>query len=257
MSKRDYYEVLGVPRSADDAELKSAYRKLAKKFHPDQNQGDPEAEVDSCGVAMVTDIHGRRSHSIVADGLLALENLELDVAAVLAASVLHLESRHKPGQLDQWDELMTSVSDAAYAAYRGLVEDPNLFAYFLASTPVEQLGELNIGSRPSSRKQTSSVEDLRAIPWVLSWTQSRVMLPGWYGTGSAFDEWVGDDPERLETLRRYYAKWPFFRTVMSNMAQVLAKSDMGLAHRYAQLVPDEELRESEAKLVPMRDALTG
>jgi phosphoenolpyruvate carboxylase len=105
---------------------------------------------------------------------------------------------------------------------------------------------MNIGSRPTSRKPTSSIADLRAIPWVLAWSQSRVMLPGWYGTGSALAQWIAAGPEseadRTAVLHDLYQRWPFFRTVLSNMAQVLAKSDLGLAARYAELVPDESLR---------------
>ena len=95
------------------------------------------------------------------------------------------------------------------------------------------------------RKATASIADLRAIPWVLAWSQARVMLPGWYGTGSALQDWIadGDPGQRVEILRDLYRKWPFFRTVLSNMAQVLAKSDMGLAARYAELVTDAGLRE--------------
>ena len=117
--------------------------------------------------------------------------------------------------------------------------------YFTASTPVSEIGSLNIGSRPASRKPTTQISDLRAIPWVLAWSQSRVMLPGWYGTGAAFEEWIAAGPtgqDRVAVLRDLYKRWPFFRTVLSNMAQVLAKSDMGLAARYAELVEDPDLR---------------
>jgi phosphoenolpyruvate carboxylase len=100
---------------------------------------------------------------------------------------------------------------------------------------------MNIGSRPTSRKATQSIADLRAIPWVLAWSQSRVMLPGWYGTGSAVEGWLADGG-RVEVLRELYQRWPFFRTVLSNMAQVLAKSDLGLAAHYAELVDDKALR---------------
>jgi phosphoenolpyruvate carboxylase len=126
-------------------------------------------------------------------------------------------------------------------------DTPGFVEYFKASTPVSEIGALNIGSRPTSRKPTTAISDLRAIPWVLAWSQSRVMLPGWYGTGTAFEEFLSlDGPEnegsRLEVLQGLYERWPFFRTVLSNMAQVLAKADMGLAARYSELVEDEALR---------------
>ncbi|MFW0794623.1 phosphoenolpyruvate carboxylase [Gordonia sp. CPCC 205515] len=178
-----------------------------------------------------------------AEPVLAERNLETLLAATIESSLLDVE-----GLGDESDDAYTNMDEIAAlarAAYSRLVhETPGFVEYFTSSTPLSEIGALNIGSRPASRKQTEKISDLRAIPWVLSWTQSRVMLPGWYGTGSAFEEWIGDDAARLETLQRYYEKWPFFRTVMSNMAQVLAKSDMGLAHRYAQLVEDVELRDT-------------
>jgi phosphoenolpyruvate carboxylase len=125
-------------------------------------------------------------------------------------------------------------------------ETPGFVEYFTACTPVSEIGALNIGSRPTSRRPTASITDLRAIPWVLAWSQSRVMLPGWYGTGSAFQQWITAGPEshteRVQTLHDLYQRWPFFRSVLSNMAQVLAKSDLGLAARYAELMPDQTLR---------------
>ena len=172
----------------------------------------------------------------------AERNLETLLAATIESSLLDVEGLSGDSE-DAYSD-MDEIASLARSAYSKLVhETPGFVEYFTTSTPLSEIGALNIGSRPASRKQTEKISDLRAIPWVLSWSQSRVMLPGWYGTGAAFDEWVGDSGERLETLRRYYREWPFFRTVMSNMAQVLAKSDMGLAHRYAQLVPDEELRD--------------
>lgn len=178
-----------------------------------------------------------------AEPVVAERNLETLLAATISSSLLDVE-----GLGDDSDEAYANLDELAAlarAAYGRLVHDtPGFVEYFTTSTPLSEIGALNIGSRPASRKQTEKISDLRAIPWVLSWTQSRVMLPGWYGTGSAFEQWVGDSEERLETLRRYYREWPFFQTVMSNMAQVLAKSDMGLAHRYAQLVPDAELRDT-------------
>ncbi|PRC44071.1 phosphoenolpyruvate carboxylase, partial [Mycobacterium sp. ITM-2017-0098] len=146
--------------------------------------------------------------------------------------------------------VLDDLAARAQRAYADLVhETPGFVDYFKASTPVSEIGALNIGSRPTSRKPTTSISDLRAIPWVLAWSQSRVMLPGWYGTGTAFEEYIGggegdgDDAEdRLQVLRDLYRRWPFFATVLSNMAQVLAKSDLGLAAHYAELVEDEALR---------------
>ncbi|TCW20514.1 phosphoenolpyruvate carboxylase [Dietzia cinnamea] len=179
----------------------------------------------------------------------ARRNLEALVAATLEASLLDVE-----GLGDRAEEaygVMAELATLGREAYGSLVHsDPGFIEYFTTSTPVAEIGELNIGSRPSSRKQTSSVEDLRAIPWVLSWSQSRVMLPGWFGVGTALRRWIDGAgggsagttaDERLATLRRLYDDWPFLRTTLSNMAQVMAKADMGLAGRYAELVPDAEV----------------
>ncbi|WP_066171921.1 phosphoenolpyruvate carboxylase [Gordonia hydrophobica] len=176
-----------------------------------------------------------------AEPVSARRNLESLLAATIESSLLNTEGLADPAQAyADFDEL----AELARQSYSALVhQTPGFVEYFTASTPLSEIGALNIGSRPTSRKQTTAISDLRAIPWVLSWTQCRVMLPGWYGVGSAVQAWAGDDAERLAKLRDYYENWPFFRSVMSNMAQVLAKSDMGLAHRYAQLVPDADLRE--------------
>lgn len=189
----------------------------------------------------------------------ARRNLEALVAATLEASLLDVEGlgEDAPGAY----EVMGELARLGREAYGALVHsDDGFIEYFTTSTPVSEIGELNIGSRPTSRKQTSSVDDLRAIPWVLSWSQSRVMLPGWFGVGTALRRWIdgavstggsgaadgavstGTTPEeRLATLRRLYADWPFLRTTLSNMAQVMAKADMDLAGRYASLVPDAEV----------------
>ena len=175
----------------------------------------------------------------------ARRNLEALVAATIEASLLDVE-----GLGDRADEaygVMAELADLGREAYASLVhEDSGFIEYFTTSTPVSEIGELNIGSRPASRKQTSSVDDLRAIPWVLSWSQSRVMLPGWFGVGTALRRWIDQagpekSEERLATLRRLYSDWPFLRTMLSNMAQVMAKADMDLAGRYASLVPDAEV----------------
>jgi phosphoenolpyruvate carboxylase len=180
-----------------------------------------------------------------AEPRIAQRNLETLVAATLESTLLDVEGLGDAAEPAY--QVLDELAALARRAYAELVhETPGFVDYFMASTPVSEIGALNIGSRPTSRKQTTSIADLRAIPWVLAWSQSRVMLPGWYGTGSAFEHWIADGPEnggaRLGVLQHLYQRWPFFRTVLSNMAQVLAKSDMGLAARYAELVPDEQLR---------------
>jgi phosphoenolpyruvate carboxylase len=176
-----------------------------------------------------------------AEPRIAHRNLETLLAATLEASLLDVEGLGD--EAEPAYEVLDDLASRAHRAYAELVhETPGFVDYFKASTPVGEIGSLNIGSRPTSRKPTTSISDLRAIPWVLAWSQSRVMLPGWYGTGTAFEEWIADGDGRLEVLQDLYLRWPFFRTVLSNMAQVLAKSDMGLAARYAELVDDEALR---------------
>ena len=171
----------------------------------------------------------------------AHRNLETLVAATLEATLLDVEGLGDDA--DPAYRVLDDLAARARRAYSELVHDtPGFVDYFKASTPVSEIGALNIGSRPTSRKPTTSIADLRAIPWVLAWSQSRVMLPGWYGTGTAFEEYIAGGDEQLQVLQDLYRRWPFFRTVLSNMAQVLAKSDMGLAARYSELVEDETLR---------------
>ncbi|OBF85422.1 phosphoenolpyruvate carboxylase [Mycobacterium sp. 852002-51163_SCH5372311] len=178
-----------------------------------------------------------------AEPRMARRNLESLVAATLESTLLDVEGLGDAAEPAY--AVLDEVAGLAQRAYAELVHDtPGFVDYFKASTPVSEIGSLNIGSRPTSRKPTESIADLRAIPWVLAWSQSRVMLPGWYGTGSAFEQWIaaGTEAERVQVLRDLYERWPFFRSVLSNLAQVLAKSDLGLAARYAELVPDESLR---------------
>ena len=161
-----------------------------------------------------------------AEPRIAHRNLETLLAATLEATLLDVEGLGDAAEPAY--EVLDELAARAQRAYSELVhETPGFVEYFKASTPVSEIGALNIGSRPTSRKPTTSISDLRAIPWVLAWSQSRVMLPGWYGTGTAFEEWIGEGDGRLEVLRDLYRRWPFFRTVLSNMAQVLAKSDHG------------------------------
>ncbi|WP_207003119.1 phosphoenolpyruvate carboxylase [Trinickia mobilis] len=182
-------------------------------------------------------------------------NLETVVAATLEASLLPQGNvGHVPGaNLATFEETMQTLSDAAMAAYRALVyETPGFTEYFFSSTPIAEIAELNIGSRPASRKlqdpKNRKIEDLRAIPWGFSWGQCRLLLTGWYGFGSAVAahlDGAGSDAERarrLSALRKMYKTWPFFSTLLSNMDMVLAKTDLAVASRYAQLVADKKLR---------------
>ncbi|MCK1745007.1 phosphoenolpyruvate carboxylase [Bradyrhizobium sp. 139] len=169
-------------------------------------------------------------------------NLEILAAATLEASLLHpRQSAPRREYLTAMDEL----SNLAFKAYRGLVYETDGFVdYFWESTVINEIATLNIGSRPASRKKTRAIEDLRAIPWVFSWAQCRLMLPGWYGFGSAVEQWIAEHPDQgMPFLKELYKEWPFFRMLLSNMDMVLAKSSIAIASRYAELVPDEALRE--------------
>jgi phosphoenolpyruvate carboxylase len=177
-----------------------------------------------------------------AEPRIAHRNLESLVAATLESTLLDVEGLGEAAEPAY--RVLDELAALAQRSYAELVHDTAGFVeYFEQSTPVSEIGSLNIGSRPTMRKATTSISDLREIPWVLAWSQCRVMLPGWYGTGTAVQEWIGQGEGRLDVLRDLYRRWPFFRTVLSNMAQVLAKSDMGLAARYAELVADEALRD--------------
>jgi phosphoenolpyruvate carboxylase len=168
-------------------------------------------------------------------------NLEVLAAATLEASLLsEMDAPPKPEFLT----CMDALSDYAFAAYRNLVYETKGFEqYFWESTVISEIAGLNIGSRPASRKRTTAIEDLRAIPWVFSWSQCRLMLPGWYGFGSAVEAYLTANPNTgLALLQEMYRDWPFFTTLMSNMEMVLAKSDLNIASRYAGLVKDEQLR---------------
>ncbi|NJM08176.1 phosphoenolpyruvate carboxylase, partial [Candidatus Gracilibacteria bacterium] len=148
----------------------------------------------------------------------------------------------------QFIAAMHAIAATARQSYRALVYDnPQFLTYFRTATPINEISRLRIGSRPASRRKSDRIEDLRAIPWVFSWMQSRHTLPGWYGLGSALRDFVHSDgdneaaQERLVLLRRMYAEWPFFRTLLGNAQMILVKADLGIAQLYADLVPDRQL----------------
>lgn len=172
-------------------------------------------------------------------------NLETLVAATMEATLLSHDSLGV--NADRYYRAMEALASASFAAYRDLVyETPGFKQFFLESTPIREMAGLHIGSRPPSRKNSDAIEDLRAIPWVFSWSLSRMMLPGWYGFGHAVEAFVNheaQDGQGLALLQEMYQKWPFMQTLLSNMDMVLAKTDMGIASRYAELVEDVALRE--------------
>jgi phosphoenolpyruvate carboxylase len=171
-------------------------------------------------------------------------NLETLVAATLEATLLQPTKPATPAFL----EAAATLSQSSMQAYRALVyETPGFTDYFFSATPIREIAELNIGSRPASRKATHKIEDLRAIPWGFSWGQCRLTLPGWYGFGAAVEAFLKQPTpaarkEALALLQKMYRQWPFFRALLSNMDMVLAKSDLALASRYSELVTDARLR---------------
>ena len=169
-------------------------------------------------------------------------NLETLIAATMEASLLHQHGADSA--MPEYHRIMEALSIDAFAAYRKLVyETPGFTDYFFAATPIREIAELNIGSRPSARKASGHIEDLRAIPWVFSWGLNRTLLPGWFGYGSAVKRFVEREGDAgLAQLQAMYRNWPFFRGLMSNMDMVLSKTDMGIASRYAELVEDAALR---------------
>jgi phosphoenolpyruvate carboxylase len=182
-------------------------------------------------------------------------NLEVLAAATMEATMLSDKEVQPP---QEYLQTMDELSDAAFKAYRNLVYETDGFEkYFWESTVISEIAGLNIGSRPASRKKSTAIEDLRAIPWVFSWAQCRLMLPGWFGFGSAVSAYLKAHPDTgLQTLQTMYKEWSFFSTVLSNMEMVLAKSDIGIASRYAKLVKDEELRNRIFPRIEAEHALT-
>ncbi|WP_293771171.1 phosphoenolpyruvate carboxylase [uncultured Corynebacterium sp.] len=187
----------------------------------------------------------------------ARRHLEAFVSGALEASLLDTEPI---ADAERAYEIMRALSDLSGQKYDELIKDPGFIDYFTQSTPLHEIGDLNLGSRPAARKQTTAISDLRAIPWVLSWSQSRTNVPGWFGVGSAVSAWAsaesGAEESRWAELQDLYKTWLFFRSVFSNMAQVMAKAEISLARLYADLVDDKEVADRIYGLIADEFALT-
>jgi phosphoenolpyruvate carboxylase len=173
---------------------------------------------------------------------LGRHNLEILAAATFEATLL---AKDHAAPRTEYLHAMDELSELAHRAYRRMVyETPGFERYFWESTVISEIAELNIGSRPASRTKSTHIADLRAIPWVFSWAQCRLMLPGWFGFGTAIDRWLESHPDGMALLRQMHREWPFFATLLSNMDMVLAKTDIAIASRYAELVTDTALRDA-------------
>ena len=179
----------------------------------------------------------------------AYYNLETLFSAVIErmnADMVNIDIRDIPEIKDMMDEIV----EDSYKTYRKLVfEDPNFYNYFFEATPIKEVSSLNIGSRPASRKKITDIGGLRAIPWVFSWSQSRIMLPGWYGVGTAFSNFINKDSRNIDKLRTMYKNWPFFTSLLSNVDMVMSKSDMEIAKEYANLCKDDKTKEVYNKIL--------
>lgn len=171
----------------------------------------------------------------------AYYNLEMLVSATLNRIVTKMLTN--PAEIGDFRAIMDDVESYSNKVYRKLVFDnPNFYDYFFTATPIKEVSSLNIGSRPAARKTITEITGLRAIPWVFSWSQSRVMFPGWYGVGSAFKHFIDEKEGNLEKLQHMYEKWPFFHALLSNVDMVLSKSNMKIAYQYSKLAEKEEVQ---------------
>ena len=171
----------------------------------------------------------------------AYYNLEMLVSATLDRMVTQMIT--DPNEIGNYRETMDEIVSESYTIYRDLVfNNPHFYDYFFTASPIREVSSLNIGSRPAARKTITEIDGLRAIPWVFSWSQNRVMLPGWYGVGSSFKRFVDKDPNNLAKLQKMYESWPFFRSLLSNVDMVLSKSNMNIAFEYTKMCESDEVR---------------
>ncbi|MHA7965596.1 phosphoenolpyruvate carboxylase [Paenibacillus sp. CAU 1782] len=175
---------------------------------------------------------------------IAYRSLEQATWALITSARLNKYPKQELEAEREWDEIARSISETALTKYQDLIfRDPDFMTFFKESTPLPEVGELNIGSRPSKRKNSDRFEDLRAIPWVFAWTQSRYLLPAWYAAGTALQQYVGDSEEKLETLRTMYEQFPFFSSLIDNLQMALAKADLLIAKEYANMISDDAIRQ--------------
>lgn len=183
---------------------------------------------------------------------IAIRNMELVVAGVVQSSIPDdLLASTKKAIPEGWIDVLNNLSERAYTQYRRFIyEDPDFVHFFEQATPILELGWLNIGSRPARRTTGHSIEELRAIPWIFSWMQSRYVLPSWYGVGTALEEYIQENPDvHIAQLRQMYAEWPFLHAFLDNMQMTLSKADMHIARHYAQLVDDDTVRQQIAQAI--------
>ncbi|REK71343.1 phosphoenolpyruvate carboxylase [Paenibacillus paeoniae] len=175
---------------------------------------------------------------------IAYRSLEQATWALITSARLAKYPQQEPAAEAEWDAISRSISETALKKYQDLIfRDPDFLTFFKESTPLPEVGELNIGSRPSKRKNSDRFEDLRAIPWVFAWTQSRYLLPAWYAAGTALQQYVGDDAEKLATLKTMYEQFPFFRSLIDNLQMALAKADLVIAKEYANMITEQSIRD--------------
>jgi phosphoenolpyruvate carboxylase len=199
--------------------------------------------VDTLGGGMKITEQGEVLSSRYSQKGIAYRSLEQATFALITASTLARSPQHDPSE-EQWEAIMKGISEKAQTKYQDLIfRDEDFLTFFKESTPLPEIGELNIGSRPSKRKNSDRFEDLRAIPWVFAWTQSRYLLPAWYAAGSGLQSFYQGKLENLATLKHMYESWSFFRTMIDNLQMALAKADLLIAEEYSNLVKDSLIAE--------------